>query len=177
MSYVGFVRLMQDPYHVMRTITKARRELFDKKNRNEDEDESSDEEEDIDSDESGDDVGDGGSEIGDVTSSMDEGGSALDPGVSTMSSKSKKSGSLSAGPSKVSTVGDPTGSQTIKDVEGNVEDEEEEEQDWELLMPIDKYGRMAILLLEECRHNFLKAAKDNDDLEESFQRSGSILQI
>ena len=90
MSYVGFVRLMQDPYHVMRTITKARRELFDKKNRNEDEDESSEEEEDIDSDESGDDVGDGGSEIGDLTSSMDGGGSALDPGVSTMSSKSKR---------------------------------------------------------------------------------------
>ena len=35
-------------------------------------------------------------------------------------------------------------------------------------MPIDKYGRMAILLLEECRHNFLKNSKDNDDLEEQL---------
>ena len=165
MSYVGFVRLMQDPYHVMRTITKARRDLFDKRNRNEDESESSEEEDDVDSDEA--DMGDGGSEIGDVVmsgNSTDGGTSALDAGQSRMSQKSSKSG-VSGGGSRAS-VADPTGSQTIKDVADD--GMEEEDQDWELLMPIDKYGRMAILLLEECRHNFLKSSKENDDLEEAL---------
>ena len=52
------------------------------------------------------------------------------------------------------------------DVDGVRRDEREPEEeevvedvDWEAMMPLEKYARMTMLLLEECRHNFLKNAK------------------
>ena len=152
MSYVAFVRLMQDPIHVLRTITQARKDLFIKRNRNEDDDEEEESEEDFPSDEEDEDG---------------EGGGGLSAGPSMALSEASKAGTLDGGPSKALTN---KSGKTVDGGESQIlgDEDQEEDVDWEAMMPIEKYARMALLLLEECRHNFLKNAKDNDDLEETL---------
>jgi Ca2+-binding EF-hand superfamily protein len=157
MSYVAFVRLMSDEVHVLRTITKARKDLFAKRNRNEDEDDEESEEEDSD----GGDSDGGGSDA--------EGGVSAEPSIAL--STASKSG-LDGGASVITNKTNKT-DKSGKAVDGGEsqilgEDEQEEEIDWETMMPLEKYARMTILLLEECRANFLKSSKETDDLEEAL---------
>ena len=152
MSYVAFVRLMSDDKHVMRTITKARKDLFAKRNRNEDDDEDESEEEEESGDESGDEGGVEG--LGGISAepslalSTKSGAGPLDGGTSVATQKSGKSG--------------------VDDEASTVIEDDVDDIDWAEMMPLEKYAKMTVLLLEECRANFLKNTKGNDDLEEAL---------
>jgi len=161
MSYVAFVRLMSDPEHVLRTITQARKDLFAKRNRNEDEDDEESEDEDSDDDsEADDDDGENGM----------AGGISAEPSLA-LSTTSKAGSPLDGGPSvatQKSTKTDKSGKTVEADASQVLGEELEEQIDWEVMMPTEKYARMTLLLLEECRHNFLKSSKAMDDLEEAL---------
>jgi len=155
MSYVAFVRLMQDPIHVLRTITKARKDLFIKRNHNSDEDEESSEEDEEPSDVDDDEQGENGT-----------GGVSAEPSMAL--SEASKAGTLDGGPSVATQKTDKSGKGVDGEASQVLEEEVVEDVDWEAMMPLEKYARMTMLLLEECRHNFLKNAKENDDLEETL---------